>query len=67
MCVLPRHAAARQAAAVPPGDILAPDDLSKGVWRRVLGPGPYRLNPEGYDIAVLSAVTDEIRKNDKGK
>ena len=45
---------------LPPGDILAPDDLSKGVWRRVLGPGTYRLNPEGYDIAVLSAVSIPI-------
>ena len=45
---------------LPPGDILAPDDLSKGVWRRVLGPGTYRLNPEGYDIAVFSAVSIPI-------
>lgn len=45
---------------LPPGDILAPDDRSKGVWRRVLGPGTYRLNPEGYDIAVLSAVSIPI-------
>lgn len=45
---------------LPPGDILAPDELSKGVWRRVLGPGTYRLNPEGYDIAVLSAVSIPI-------
>ncbi len=39
-----------------PGEILAPDDDSKGVWRRVLGPGTYRLNPEGYDIKVVSAI-----------
>ena len=45
---------------LPPGDILAPDELSKGVWRRVLGPGSYRLNPEGYDVAVLSAVSIPI-------
>ena len=31
---------------LPPGEILAADDDSKGVWRRVLGPGTYRLNPE---------------------
>ena len=45
---------------LPPGDILAPDELSKGVWRRVLGPGSYRLNPEGYDVAILSAVSIPI-------
>ncbi len=39
-----------------PGEILAPDDDSKGVWRRVLGPGTYRLNPEGYDIKTVSAI-----------
>ena len=39
-----------------PGEILAPDDDSKGVWRRVLGPGTYRLNPEGYDVRTVSAI-----------
>ena len=39
-----------------PGEILAPDDDSKGVWRRVLGPGTYRLNPEGYDVKTVSAI-----------
>ncbi|MBQ3341389.1 MAG: hypothetical protein IJG84_05800 [Kiritimatiellae bacterium] len=43
-----------------PGEILAPDDDSKGVWRRVLGPGTYRLNPEGYDITVMSAINIPI-------
>ena len=43
-----------------PGEILAPDDDSKGVWRRVLGPGTYRLNPEGYDIRVLDAINIPI-------
>ncbi len=42
------------------GEILAPDDDSKGVWKRVLGPGTYRLNPEGYDIAVMSAINIPI-------
>ena len=42
------------------GEILAPDDDSKGVWRRVLGPGTYRLNPEGYDIKVMSAINIPI-------
>ncbi len=43
-----------------PGEILAPDDGSKGVWRRVLGPGTYRLNPEGYDVDVISAINIPI-------
>ena len=42
------------------GEILAPDEDSKGVWRRVLGPGTYRLNPEGYDIHVISAINIPI-------
>jgi len=45
---------------LPEGEILAPDDDSKGVWRRVLGPGTYRLNPEGYDINVVSAINIPI-------
>ena len=42
------------------GEILAPDDDSKGVWRRVLGPGTYRLNPEGYDVKVMNAINIPI-------
>ena len=42
------------------GEILAPDDDSKGVWRRVLGPGTYRLNPEGYDVEVVNAINIPI-------
>lgn len=42
------------------GEILAPDEDSKGVWRRVLGPGTYRLNPFGYDIKVISAISIPI-------
>ena len=42
------------------GEILAPDEDSKGVWKRVLGPGTYRLNPEGYDIKVMSAINIPI-------
>lgn len=41
---------------LPPGDIIAPDRESKGVWRQVLGPGTYRLNPEGYDVAIMDAM-----------
>ena len=42
------------------GEILAPDDNSKGVWRRVLSPGTYRLNPEGYDVKIVNAINIPI-------
>ena len=41
---------------LPAGEILAADKAGKGVWRDVLGPGTYRLNPEGYDVLMLDAV-----------
>ena len=42
------------------GEFLAPDHGSKGVWRDVLGPGSYRLNPEGYTVDILSAINIPI-------
>ncbi|MBS1370629.1 MAG: hypothetical protein HPZ91_11800 [Lentisphaeria bacterium] len=39
-----------------PGEIIAPDRESKGVWRDVLGPGVYRLNPEGYSVEIVDAI-----------
>ena len=45
---------------LPPGEILAPDRGSKGVWKDVLGPGTYRLNPEGYDVKIMSAINIPI-------
>lgn len=45
---------------LPPGEILAADEVSKGVWKNVLGPGTYRLNPEGYDVQVLDAISIPI-------
>ncbi len=41
---------------LPPGAIIAPDQASKGVWRQVLGPGTYRLNPEGWHVEVIDAM-----------
>ncbi len=41
---------------LPAGEIIAPDHSSKGVWRDVLGPGLYRLNPEGYTIEIADAI-----------
>lgn len=42
------------------GEILAPDHESKGVWKDVLGPGAYRLNPEGYSVLILNAINIPI-------
>lgn len=41
---------------LPPGEIIAADKDSKGVWRDVLGPGVYRLNPEGYSVEITEAI-----------
>jgi hypothetical protein len=43
-----------------PGDVIAPDRNSKGVWRNVLGPGIYRLNPQGYHVDIIDAVNIPI-------
>lgn len=45
---------------LPSGEILAPDRDSKGVWKDVLGPGSYRLNPEGYTVDILNAINIPI-------
>lgn len=39
-----------------PGEVIAPDRNSKGIWRDVLGPGVYRLNPEGYSVEIVDAI-----------
>ena len=41
---------------LPPGEIIAADSSSKGVQREVLGPGVYRLNPEGYQVEIMDAI-----------
>jgi hypothetical protein len=43
------------------GDPLAQGDFlaapgQKGIWRNVLGPGKYRLNPHGYEVKIEDAV-----------
>jgi len=45
---------------LPAGEILAADTASKGVWKDVLGPGTYRLNPEGYEVTLLDAINIPI-------
>lgn len=44
---------------LPQGEFLAADH-QKGIWRRVLGPGTYRMNPHGYFIEVIPAVSIPI-------
>ncbi|MEM4248565.1 MAG: SPFH domain-containing protein, partial [Candidatus Nanoarchaeia archaeon] len=44
---------------LPAGEFLA-DKGQKGVWKRVLGPGVYRLNPLGYKIDIVDAISIPI-------
>jgi hypothetical protein len=41
---------------LPEGEFLAAAG-QKGIWKNVLGPGKYRLNPYGYAIDVLDAIS----------
>ena len=44
---------------LPPGDFLA-DPGQKGIWREPLGPGRYRLNPVGYEVKIVEAISIPI-------
>ncbi|HOK03835.1 MAG TPA: SPFH domain-containing protein [Victivallales bacterium] len=44
---------------LPAGEFLA-NEGQKGVWRKVLGPGIYRLNPVGYKIDIYDAKSIPI-------
>lgn len=44
---------------LPEGEFLA-ESAQKGIWRSVLGPGKYRLNPYGYKIDVIDAISIPI-------
>jgi hypothetical protein len=46
-------------AELPQGEFLA-DPGQKGIWRKVLGPGKYRINPYGYDVKIENAVVVKI-------
>ena len=50
---------AKVGAELPQGEFLA-NETQKGIWRRVLGPGTYRLNPYGYEITIEDAVVIPI-------
>ncbi len=41
---------------LPEGEFLAAPG-QKGIWRNVLGPGKYRLNPCGYEIETVDAIS----------
>ncbi len=41
------------------GEFLA-EPGQKGIWRKVLGPGKYRINPYGYEIKIEDAVVIKI-------
>ncbi|MFO1424223.1 MAG: SPFH domain-containing protein [Candidatus Competibacteraceae bacterium] len=43
-------------AELPVGEFLA-EPGQKGIWRRVLGPGKHRLNPYGYRIDIVDAIS----------
>ncbi|HRD50526.1 MAG: hypothetical protein JNK95_10990 [Candidatus Competibacter sp.] len=47
---------AKVGAELPPGEFLA-EPGQKGIWRRVLGPGKHRLNPYGYQIDIVDAIS----------
>lgn len=40
---------------LPPGEFLA-DKGQQGIWREVLLPGAYRLNPYGYEVKLVDMV-----------
>ncbi|HHX98081.1 MAG TPA: SPFH domain-containing protein [Kiritimatiellia bacterium] len=44
---------------LPPGEFLA-ERGQKGIWRNVLGPGKYRINPVGYQIDIVDAISIPI-------
>ncbi len=50
---------AKVGADLPAGEFLA-DRGQKGVWHGTLGPGKYRLNPHGYEIEVIPAISIPI-------
>lgn len=43
-------------AELPAGEFLA-EPGQKGIWRGLLGPGKHRLNPYGYQIDIVDAIS----------
>lgn len=46
-------------ATLSEGEFIA-DRGQKGIWRGVLGPGKYRLNPYGYQVDIVDAISIPI-------
>lgn len=46
---------AKVGTELPEGEFLAMPG-QKGIWRRVLGPGKYRLNQQGYQVDTIDAI-----------
>ncbi|BCL62776.1 hypothetical protein DGMP_34690 [Desulfomarina profundi] len=44
---------------LPEGEFIA-ERGQKGIWRSVLGPGKYRLNPYGYTVKIVDAISIPI-------
>ncbi|HSR87827.1 MAG TPA: SPFH domain-containing protein [Pontiella sp.] len=44
---------------LPEGEFIA-ERGQKGIWRSVLGPGKYRMNPYGYNIEIVNAISMPI-------
>src|SRR5690606_20926858 len=44
---------------LPSGQFLA-EAGEKGIWKQVLGPGKYRLNPVGYNVDIVDAISIPI-------
>ncbi|MBU0676983.1 MAG: hypothetical protein KJ626_02615 [Verrucomicrobia bacterium] len=44
---------------LPQGEFLAGEG-EKGIWRKVLSPGKYRINPYGYRIDIVDAISIPI-------
>jgi len=44
---------------LPQGEFLA-NAGQKGIWKEVLGPGKYRLNPVGYQVDIVDAISVPI-------
>lgn len=55
--------------SLPDGEFLVDGELgetlSKGVLRKVLSPGRYRINPYGYEVKVISTVAEKSGKSVK--
>ncbi|VGO21079.1 SPFH domain-containing protein [Pontiella sulfatireligans] len=46
-------------AKLPEGEFIA-ERGQKGIWRSVLGPGKYRMNPYGYNVEIVDAISIPI-------